>query len=63
MGPKIRHSLITAIGLQAGDGTSILTGLLNREVGEGVGTYFHLKGSLDAEQYYTLVYSAGVLEI
>jgi gliding motility-associated-like protein len=53
----------TAIGLQAGDGTSILTGVLNRESGEEVGTYSILQGSLDAGANYTLVYSAGVLEI
>jgi gliding motility-associated-like protein len=53
----------TVSGLQAGDGTSILTGALNRESGEGVGTYSILQGSLDAGANYTLVYSAGVLEI
>jgi gliding motility-associated-like protein len=53
----------TVSGLQAGDGTSILTGVLNRESGEGVGTYSILQGSLDAGANYTLVYLAGVLEI
>jgi gliding motility-associated-like protein len=53
----------TVSGLQAGDGTSILTGALNRDSGEGVGTYSILQGSLDAGANYTLVYLAGVLEI
>ncbi|MFC3415403.1 MBG domain-containing protein [Algoriphagus hitonicola] len=55
--------IYTISGLKAGDGETVVTGELVREIGEEVGFYEIQQGSLDAGANYTIVYTAAELEI